>query len=245
MLPALPEQSLLLADAGFVGYDFWQALLAAGHDFVIRVGANVALLKQLGYYRECADRVYLWTDRQSKRSQPPLILRLVVAHGGKHPVYLVSSVLTNSRLSDRQIIELYQARWGIEVFYRGFKRTFGRHKLRSASPDNAHLELDWSLVALWAACLYAKHQQLEAGEDVARTSVAGVLRILRRAVRQTAANLAQLLAEALIDPYTRTNKDSRDYPRKKTETPSTSPPQITTATKQQIKMTQEIKGLTA
>ena len=46
MVPELPPQALLVADAGFVGYDFWQALLTAGHHFVIRVGANVRLIRQ-------------------------------------------------------------------------------------------------------------------------------------------------------------------------------------------------------
>lgn len=241
LLPTLPEGSLLLADAGFVGYDFWKALLDAGHDFVIRVGANVRLIKRLGYYRECAGRVYLWPDPQATRRQPPLVLRLVVAQGGKHPVYLVSSVIAQSRLSDRQLVELYRARWGVEVFYRSFKRTFGRHKLRSTSPANARVELDWSLAALAAACLYAKHQQRQAGEDVARTSVAGVLRILRRAARRGTRNLAKLLAAALIDPYVRTDKTSRDYPRKKTEAPGNAPPQILQATKRQMRIAWEIK----
>lgn len=245
MLPDLPERSLLLADAGFVGYDFWQTLLAAGHDFVIRVGSNVTLIKQLGYYRECDGRVSLWPDQRAKRRQPPLPLRLVVVHTGKHPVYLVTSVMTKSRLSDRRLAELYRARWGIEVFYRGFKRTFGRHKLRSTSPANARVELDWSLAAFWAACLYAKHQQWQAGEDIARTSVAGVLRVLRRATRQGTLKIARMLADALVDPYTRRDKTSRDYPRKKTDAPGKSPPKLLKATRKQIKLAQECKGLTA
>lgn len=245
MLPGLPERSLLLADAGFTGYEFWQALLAAGHDFLIRVGANVSLLKELGYYRECAGRVYLWPDKQARKGQPPLVLRLVVAHDGKHPVYLVTSVLAKTALSDRQLIELYRTRWGVEVFFRSFKRTFGRHKLRSTSPGNALLELDWSLAGLWAACLYAKHQQLQAGEDLAKTSVAGVLRILRRAIRDPDLVLNPLLALALIDCYYREHKASRNYPRKKTDAPATSPPTILKALKSQALMAQEIKRLTA
>jgi len=245
MLPCLPERSLLLADAGFTGYDFWQALLAAGHDFLIRVGANVTLLKELGYYRECAGRVYLWPDKQARQGRPPLVLRLVVAHDGKHPVYLVTSVWAKTALSDRQLVELYQARWGVEVFFRSFKQTFGRRKLRSGSPDNVRLELDWSLAALWAACLYAKVQQHQAGEDLVRTSVAGVLRILRRAIRDPELALVPLLALALVDCYHRKHKASRDYPRKKTDAPATSPPRILTARKSQARLAQEIKGLTA
>jgi Transposase DDE domain len=245
MLPWLPERSLLVADAGFVGYEFWQALLAGGHDLLIRVGANVTLLKHLGYFREGAGRVYLWPDKQARRRQPPLVLRLAVAHGGKHPVYLVTSVLAKTALSDRQLIELYKARWGVEVFYRSFKRTFGRHKLRSTSPDNARLELDWSLVGLWAACLYAKHQQLQAGENPQRTSVAGVLRILRRAIHDPQLTPAPLLARALVDGYHRELKASRDYPKKKTDPHATSPPNILHATKTQALLAQSIRRLTA
>lgn len=242
MLPQLPERSLIVADAGFVGYDFWQSLRDAGHDFVIRVGANVTLLKRLGYYRECDRRVYLWPDRNAQRRQPPLALRLVVAHDGKHPVYLVTSVLSCRELSDRRLLDLYRARWGVEVFYRSFKRSFGRHKLRSASPENAKLELDWSLAALWAACLYAKCQQQDAGEEMTRTSVAGVLRILRRAAHDDDLDVAELLAHALIDRYQRANKTSRNYPRKKTDPPGTAPPLILKATKAQGKLAAEIKG---
>jgi hypothetical protein len=245
MLAALPERSLVTADAGFVGYEFWQAIQKAGHDFLIRVGANVRLLKKLGCVRECAGRVYLWPDRPARQGQPPLVLRLVVAQGGKHPVYLVTSVLAKKDLSDRQLIELYQARWGIEVFYRTFKRTLGRHKLRSASPENAQLELDWSLTAIWAACLYAKHWQHREGQDLARTSVAGVLRILRRSMHVSGLALPALLSGALVDLYHRANKANRAYPRKKTDIPGTDPPLLIRATKVQITLAKMFKGLTA
>src|SRR5437870_4509253 len=52
MLPTLPKNSLLTADAGFVGYPMWQAILGAGHHLLVRVGGNVRLLKKLGYARE-------------------------------------------------------------------------------------------------------------------------------------------------------------------------------------------------
>ena len=209
---------------------------------MIRVGANVTLLKRLGYYRECDRRVYLWPDRNAQRRQPPLTLRLTVAHDGKRPVYLVTSLLSSRELTDRRLLDLYRARWGVEVFYRSFKRSFGRHKLRSASPENAKLELDWSLAALWAACLYAKRQQQDAGEDVKRTSIAGVLRILRRAARHDNPDLIELLAHALVDQYVRADKTSRNYPRKKTDPPGADPPSILKATKAQLRLAREIKG---
>ncbi len=93
MLPTIPAGSLLTADAGFVGYEFWKAILDAGHQFLVRMGSNVTLLKKLGYARERDGRVYLWPNRAAKKHLPPLVLRLIVVDGGKHPVYLVTSIL--------------------------------------------------------------------------------------------------------------------------------------------------------
>jgi len=73
MLAEMPENSLITADAGFVGYDFWQAILEANHNFVIRVGANVRLIKRLGYAREQNQRVYLWPDQEARKKRPPLV----------------------------------------------------------------------------------------------------------------------------------------------------------------------------
>src|SRR4051812_35736018 len=100
MIAALPAGALVTADAGFVGYEYREALLASGRHLLIRVGANVRLLKGLGYAREKAGRVYLWPDREAARRRPPLVLRLVVARGGRHPVYLVTSALGEDALWD-------------------------------------------------------------------------------------------------------------------------------------------------
>src|SRR5262249_48723178 len=130
MIAALPADALVTADAGFVGYEYWKALRDSGRGSLIRVGANVRLLKGLGYARERDGLVPLWPAGGAARRQPPLVLRLVVARGPRHPVYLVTSVLDAEALPDPQVIALYRLRWGVELFYRQFKQTFGRRKLR-------------------------------------------------------------------------------------------------------------------
>ena len=55
-----PKNTLFCADAGFVGYELWKTLQDAGHHFLIRVGANVRLLQNLGRTRESEGLVYLW-----------------------------------------------------------------------------------------------------------------------------------------------------------------------------------------
>jgi IS4 transposase len=255
MIAALPAGALVTADAGFAGYGYWRALIQSERHLLIRVGANVRLLRELGYAREDHGVVYLWPDRAAARDQPPLVLRLVVAQGGRHPVYLVTSVLDEAVLSDGQVVTIYSLRWGVELFYRHFKQTFERRKLRSHTADNAELEATWSLLGLWAMVLHAEVQLAREGIPARRMSVAKILSAYRKSMREYKScpdpgeSLRELVSKAVIDPYTRTNKSSRDYPRKK-HGHAIGAPQIQNATKDQIKIArqmrdQPVSGLTA
>jgi hypothetical protein len=256
MLGAAPAGSLLTADAGFVGYDLWKTVLDAGHQLLVRVGSNVQLLKKLGYAREHGGWVYLWPDRQAKKRLPPLVLRMVVvANRDRKPVYLVTSVMKAARLSDAQTAAVYGKRWGIEVYYRHCKQTFERRKLRSHNPDNAMVELHWSLLGMWAMGLHSHSRLVAHGVPPERISFAGVWRAYRRAIREYKSRpdrgerLWQLIDRALIDPYKRRNKTARDYPRKKQEQ-SAGPPILRKATRAQVQLALQVKqeqkkGLTA
>jgi len=150
---------------------------------VLRIGSNVSLLRQLGHAREREGLVYLWPKRALAKQQSPIRLRLVVAHNGRHPVHLVTSVLEERRLSDRQLLEIYRERWGIEVFYRHLKQTFARRKLKSTSAPHARVELEWALIGLWAMALYAEVQLARDEIPATRMSFALVIRAFRRVLR--------------------------------------------------------------
>lgn len=255
MLRGLPEGALVAADAGFVGYEGLRQIVAGERNFLLRVGANVRLLKKLGWAREYGGTVYLWPDEAARHGQPPLVLRLVVAHNGKHPVYLVTSILSGRALTDQEIIELYAKRWGIELFYRHLKQTFQRRKLLSTSAENARVEIDWSLVGLWAMALYALVEASKHKVPPQRLSFAQLLLAFRRTLRdylhttERGERLCQRLRKAIIDPYQRKNKTSRHYPRKKQEH-APGPPLILPASRSQVERARIIasglpKGLTA
>jgi hypothetical protein len=245
MLNGLPAGALVAADAGFVGYEGLASILGGGRELLVRVGANVRLLKQLGWVRELSGTVYLWPDQVAREGQPPLVLRLVVVHNGKHPVYLVTSVLSPSQLTDRQIIQLYARRWGIELFYRHLKQTFRRRKLLSASAACAHIEIEWALVGLWAMALYALVEATAHQVPPERLSFAQLLLAFRRTLRdylhptEPGGRLCERLRQAVIDPYHRQNKASRNYPRKKQERVPR-PPHILRATRAQVQRAAEI-----
>jgi len=256
MLGSVPSGALLTADAGFVGYEFWKTVLDAGHQLLVRVGSNVKLLKKLGYARQREGLVYLWPDRAAKKRLPPLVLRLVVVtRADRKPIYLVTSVMSQEQLSDAQMAVIYGKRWGIEVYYRHCKQTFERRKLRSQNPDNAMVELHWSLLGMWAMGLHSHARLVEQGVQPERISFAGVWRAYRRAMREYKSlpdrgeRLGEMIDRALIDPYKRRNKTSREYPRKKQEQ-SAGPPILRKATRAQVRLAIQVKrelqkGLTA
>jgi hypothetical protein len=248
MLAELPENTLIAADAGFVGYEFWRAVSEAGHHFVIRAGANVRLLKKLGCAREYDQTVYLWPNAVAKKKLPPLVLRAVWVHDGKQPMCLVTNVLNKTRLNDRQIVDIYKARWGVEVFFRTFKQTFGRRKLRSHTAENARLEIDWSLVGLWSVCLLAQRELVQAGHDPCQLSPVAAIKAIQQVMHHYRIRpdhpdetLWAMLRCALRDDYHRTSsKTARKYPRKK-KRERIGVPKVAGASKSQIVAARELK----
>jgi hypothetical protein len=203
-------------------------------------------LRNLGYARESLGTVYLWPDRAAKKRQPPLVLRFIIAEGGKYPVYLLTSARCCS-LTDAQVIEVYRRRWGIELYFRHLKQTFQRRKLRSTSAACARVELEWSLLGLWGMALYAQVELEKQEINPLYMSVAKVLRAFRRMLRdyrhpiERQCSLKALIGCALHDTYTRANKASRDYPRKKRPDPPAGPPKIQNATAAQIQLAKALR----
>lgn len=240
LLGLLPARALLVADAGFVGYDLLTAILQGGSQFLIRVGSNVTLLKELGFAHVQADNtVYLWPDRHRKNDLPPLVLRLIQLHDGRKPVFLLTSVPDGGSLSDSQAGVLYRMRWGIEVFYRSLKQTLARRTMRSGAPPQAQCELAWAVMGLWMLAMMTVGQIVAAGGDPLALSVATALRQTRLAIRHgprspKARILLGHLWLAVKDAYVRnTSKKARDWPHKKKDKPP-GLPRIEIATQEQL-----------
>lgn len=228
MLPDLPEGALLAADAGFTGYGLWKALRDRGHSFLIRVGSNVRLLEAEGRLRRRGDVALLWPEQARRSGAAPLVLRLVRLRHGRRELVLATDVLDRGLLSDREALAIYRRRWGVEVFVRSFKQTFGKGRLRSDAPHNAERELEWSFVALWSLQLLGAAELIGEGFDPTRLSTAEALRNLQAALAAVLSrplDLFAALAALADDGYRRRDKSSRDYPRKKRE-PAPSAPSI-------------------
>jgi Transposase DDE domain len=244
MVPGLPPAALVVADAGFAGYGVCLRLLRHGQNFLLRVGSNMTLLTDLGYYHEERDGlVYLWP--QKHRCCRPLVLRLIVLRQGKQEVYLLTNVLDAEQLTDAEAAFFFELRWGEEVFHRSYKQTLQRRKLLSRTAATCLVEAQGTLLGLWLLGLMTVSRLVAAGIDPLSMSVAKARDAVRQARRNTRPrrgprSLDAALRAAGTGGYQRHGRRAaRNYPRKKREKPP-GPPKIKAATKAEVKRAQKL-----
>jgi hypothetical protein len=226
-----PENTLFCGDAGFVGYDFWNAILAAGGNFLVRVGGNVSLLSEEADIKRIGGGIVLcWPKGKMNSGAKPLRLRLVKVKIGKTTMWMLTSVLDRKKLSHKKIVKYYKMRWGVEVEFRGLKQTIDKRNLRCRNSARVYVELDWSIRAMAFAELIALRQQIPGGHesptqtdrdyDTKDRSLANTMRVLRTCMRNlnkyTDPNndLFWQLSQALVQKYNNhTNKKARYRPK--------------------------------
>ena len=258
MLNKLPKKTLLIGDAGFIGFELFKELLSYDVSFLIRLSSCVTLLTglvDLGLkYQRQGNIVWIWPG--NKRNEKPLALRLIHLKSknrskylrGLKDVYLVTNILKNEALSDEQAGEFYKQRWGVEVLFRSFKESFEHRKLRSRAPQQAYDELYWCMVSLLLLAMMSVSALVKKKQPPSCFSVTSALRIVRYAMRdyhvwRYNGDIRVLLVKAVLDEYQRSSsKESRDWPRKKQESPPL-PPKIRPATEDEITCAERLYGI--
>lgn len=229
MLGDLPANSLLVADAGFTGYDLLRGI-SAKHSFLIRVGSNVSLLKDLGYVEwQGPDTVYLWPELQQNHL-PPVAMRLLVLERDKQKMYLLTNVSSEEALTKEQAAILYEMRWGVEVFYRSCKQTMDKRRMLSRTPQTCKAELHWAVLSIWLLAAMSVSAIIDRGGAPLSWSVALARKKVRAAMRSAltgrrrGGDLWKNLATAVKDTYKRHgSKKAHDWPHKKKEKPPGAP----------------------
>ena len=197
------------------------------------------LLSKLANTQTRNDLVFLWPTKLERKNQIPITLRLIKIQDSRGTMYLVTSVLSVRDLSNAMAHRLYKMRWGIEVQFRSVKQTFGKRKLKSRTPENVLVELEWSLVGLWFIQLLAAKEQIKVGSIPQNSSVALALLAIQEAMRShsdPAPNkqaLKRALSEAVSDQYTRRSQKTARYKPDYKDRPTRGKPKIRNATKAQ------------
>ena len=250
LLPTLPAEALLVADAGYVGYDLLRTLLERKVCFLIRMSC------QATFYREGAGRpsrfhdgaVYYWPPAKKKGDggQAPLRLRLLRLRGkkGARDVWLATNVFDRGRLSAAQAARFYRWRWESEGLFRTYKRTLAKVKLHSRTVRLVHREAEGSLLAtqlLLAQGAMALRPRQAAGSATA-CSPRRVLLAIRaelRAARPRRPAFGRCLAEARRERRERCGaKAKRPWPQRTPHKPPKPPRLLTLAEAEKARILQ-------
>jgi hypothetical protein len=228
IIQRLPLGALSVLDAGFIGYEWAQAVKASGRHFLARVGGNVKLwVDSLPTAEWREGQVWLWPER--KGAGAPLVLRLIklampcrTKRGQHQEMWLVTDVLETQHLTREEAAKFYCKRWpASECTFRTWKHTLAAEKPHSRTPIMTEPECEFSLCALMlleiSVCLACRKQR----RDRRTISVAKAKRVWSRALRALArgrqkARFQAELSQCVGDTYRRRRpKVKRPWPARK------------------------------
>lgn len=213
LLPTLPDNALVVADAGYQGYDVTAALMQAGVCFLIRVSSQTTLysLEEMPIAAWKDGWVCWWTTDAQKRQLLPLRLRLLRIRDAerRHDVWLLTNV-PDERLSLATAGRFYKMRWENEGFFRTYKRTLNKVKLSARTVRLVHREAEGSLLAVQVMLAQGAWALVVLGQQPgAVSSPRGVLREIRREI---AARLGVAQQRRFLQRLTQAQRERR--PRK-------------------------------
>lgn len=254
MLALLPAETLVVADAAYLGYELAWAILRHQQSFLMRLSSKNRLYAvdntPIDDWEE--GPVYYWPETVQKEKQPPLLCRLirVKAKGPtKHDVWLLTNILDSEKLSAKTAAKFYRWRWRNEGLFRTYKRTLRKLKLSSRTVKLIHRELEGSLLALQILLAHADlalRTHDATGEIV--VSPRKVLIQVRREINRgrTATDRLPKYGQRLRACRAETRcqrspKASREWPRRKTHQ-APAPPKFLTLRPDQKALLQQYIG---
>jgi hypothetical protein len=251
LLSMLPAAALVVADAGYNGYELACALTGADVSFVIRMSGKDRLYTEKPV--EIKDfeegEVLLWTKEAQKGNLPPLRVRLIRIRAKKRrDVWLLTNVLDGKRLTAAMAGRYYRWRWENEGLFRTFKRTLAKVKLMSRTVRLIHREAEGALLAtqlLLAQRVQALGQRPSKKAEADRCSPRKVLLAIRNVISgkidvRDQETFTKCLQDATREDRERTSlKVKRQWPRRVKHKPQ-KPPSFLTLSKQEKALAQKL-----
>jgi hypothetical protein len=253
LLPCLPEQAMVVTDAGYYGYEVITELVRAKVDFLIRMCSNVKLyvegIEELNEFQD--GEVLYWPENVQNKGGKPLRMRLIRLSGKKPEVdvWLLTNVLEPQRFSPQTASRFYRWRWENEGYFRTYKRTMDKVKLMSRTVRCVHREAEATMIAtqLLLAQGAVAMPEAAAGEEAAVCSPRKILLEIRRAMRGNQSDcVARRFSERLGRLYRerrsrRSAKQKREWTRRKAHKPP-GPPQLLPLTTAQKALLAQLLG---
>jgi len=246
MLRWLPAAALIVADAGYVGYELVAKMISANVCFLIRMSSSAtfytAANEPLDEFRE--GMVYYWPKTQQAEGKPPIRGRLLRIHSARHKVdvWLFTNVEDPQRLSLETAATCYRWRWENEGFFRTYKRTLKKVTLMSRTLRLVHREAEASMIATQLLlCQGALAMPAPAKDSLpVMCSPRGVLLEASRDIsahQEPKRPFGERIAHAQRERRVRRSaKQKREWPRRKPHTPPHPPVLLKLTEEQKIKI---------
>jgi Transposase DDE domain len=150
LLRTLPDRALIVADACYLGYELFTAILQTPAAFLVRLSSRAYLYttEQVPLAAWAEGLVYYWPVAAQEKGLPPIEARLLRIKGRKADVWLLTSVLEPQQLSRKTAGQVYRWRWRNEGLFRDYKRLVQKVKLSSRTVALVHREAEGSMLAL-------------------------------------------------------------------------------------------------
>jgi len=244
MLAWLPKAALIVADAGYVGYEVVSQLISRKKFFLIRMSSSATFYtasKEL-LSSFCQGIVYYWPQTQQNAGKPPLRGRLIRIHSHRHKadVWLFTNIEDPQQLSLEMAGTYYRWRWENEGFFRTYKRTLKKVTLMSRTLRCVHREAEASMIATQLLlCQGALAMPVpQPGNLPVMCSPRGVLLEARRDItarQEPKKPFQERIARAQREQRVRrTAKQKREWPRRKSHTPPHPPLLLRLTEKQKL-----------
>jgi hypothetical protein len=249
MLVTLSPRALIIADAAYIGYELFRAILLSRRSFLVRMSSKVRV-----YTAERAELttwseglVYSWPVYVQERGGPPIPCRLIRAPAkgqAQHDVWLLTDLLDPARLSAKTAARFYRCIWRNEGIFRIYKRAINKIKLTGRTVRLVHREVEVSLLALQLLLAHADlalRPQGSAGEPAIspRKVLLTIRQELKGAVKRGAGSYRRRLEGGRAEAREQKSpKACREWPRRKPYKPP-APPKVHTLTAEQKALIQK------
>jgi hypothetical protein len=182
LVRALKPGMLLLADRGYLSFDFWEECLVTGADLLWRVNRTWPLTR----LQTLEDGSWLSTIRpgvkgDKTKSRTVRVVQYSV-EGSDETYRLVTSILDPEQASALDLAQVYTQRWEIESVFDEMKTHLrgARMLLRSKTPDLVEQEF-WGLMIAHRAIRGLMHEAAIAhNKDPDELSFVSAVRIVKR-----------------------------------------------------------------
>jgi hypothetical protein len=164
MVEELPAESLVLADLGYFGFEWFDFLSQAGHYWVSRLKKKTSYKVRHVFYEHGSTLdalIWLGAHRADRAAKSVRLVRFT--HKGQTYEY-ITNVLAPRKLPLQEIARLYARRWDIELAIKLVKRELGLHLFWGAKTEVVQAQV-WAAFSI-AQILMALRQEVAARAGV-------------------------------------------------------------------------------